>query len=206
MSRPILVPALAMAFMLGCGSGAVQLTREEYARLPREYRLELFDAENDVVIARNHEEEAEDRKAAAEQTLTDLAQRWKRTNQRLSSSGQAAKLPRARHVYDTNVAYVASQVDVASAAIRRAQAETRLRRAHLELVSQRQAARIGRATVGSIKPFEATVAALENKLKAATTAEVDLRTKVQTHLNAWKVAQDEFAAAASDFDTGVWEE
>jgi hypothetical protein len=206
MKRVLLVfTALLGLSGTACGSGATILTREEYARLPHEYRLEVFDAENDVVIARNREEEERDRKAAAEKTLSDLEDGWKKTNARLSASGQAAKLPRARHVFETDVAYVEAQIDVASAAIRRAEAETQVRRARLELVRERQAARIGRAAVGSIKGFEDHVAALESKLKAATAAEVEQRTKVQGKLNAWKVAEDEYATSTNDYDTGVWE-
>jgi len=203
--RQELIP-LWLAFTLGCGSGAVQLSHEEYGRLPREYRLELFDAENDLVIARNRRDEAADHRADAERALADLNHRWDRTTKRLSSSGQAAKLPKARHVFDMNVAYLASQVDVADAGIRRAEAETRVRQARLEVVAQRQAARIGRATVASIKPFEEAVTKLEGKLKAASAAEAELRTRVQTQLNAWKVAEDDYAATANDYDTGVWEE
>jgi chromosome segregation ATPase len=206
MRRVILVlTALCGLSGAACGSGATILSREEYSRLPHEYRLEIFDAENDVVIARNREEEALDHKAEAEKTLAELEDGWKKTSARLSASGQAAKVSKARHVLDTDVAYVEAQIDVASAAIRRAEAETSVRRARLELVRQRQAARVGRATVGSIKGFEDRVASLENKLKAATAAEVELRTKVQGKLNAWKVAEDEYAASTNDYDTGVWE-
>jgi hypothetical protein len=188
-----------------CASGPTILAQDEYDRLPREYRLEIFDAENDVVIARNREEEARDHRAEAEQTLADLEQGWKRTNARLGASTQAANLPRARRVFDADVAYVETQIDVASAAIGRAEAETALRKARLDLVRQRQAARIGRVAVGSIKGFEGRVASLEQRLKAATASEVELRTKVQGKLNAWKTAEDEYAAATSDYDTGVWE-
>ena len=206
MSRPIIPLVLALSFTLGCGTGSIRMTRDEYGRLPREYRQEIFDAENGLVIARNREDEARDREAAAERALRDLAQKWKRTSQALTASGQAAKVPKARAVFETNVAYVAAQVDVAAAGIRRAEAETRLNRARLDLVRQRQFARIGRATVGSLKPLEENVGAFESKLKAAAASEVDLRTRVQSQLNAWKVAEDEFATASGDYDTGVWGE
>jgi len=197
--------ALSGLSATGCGSGAVVLTHEEYSRLPHDYRLEVFDAENDVVIARNREEEARDHKTAAEKTLSELEDGWKKTNTRLSASGQAAKIPRAKQVFDANVDYIEAQIDVASASIRRAEAETAVRRAQLELVRQRQAARIGRAAVGSIKRFEDRITALENKLKSATATEVEQRTKVQGKLNAWKVAEDAYATATNDYDTGVWE-
>jgi hypothetical protein len=204
--RALLLLVLVLASAFGCGSGAVELTREEYARLPNEYRLELFDAENDLVIARNRQDEAEDQKAAAERSMRDLADTWKRESQRLSASGQAAKVSQARHVYDVRIAYVGSEVDVASATIRAAEAETRLRRARLELVRQRQAARIGKATVSSIKPLEDNVKVFEGKLKTVTASLVELRTKVQAQLNAWKVAEDEYAKTTNDYDTNVWQE
>jgi hypothetical protein len=202
----LLLLPLALASLAGCGSGVVELTHDEYARLPNEYRLELFDAENDLVIARNRQDEAEDERAAAERAERDLADTWKRTTKRLNASGQSAKVSRAQQVYDLRIAYVASEIDVANGAIRAAEVETDLRRARLDLVRQRQAARIGRATVASIKPLEDNVKVYEGKLKTAAAAEIALRTKVQAQLNAWKVAEESYATSASDYDTNVWDE
>jgi len=197
---------LALALTLSCAPSVVRLTPDEYERLPRDYRQEIFDAENDLVIARNRLDEATDRKDAAERSLTDLSQKWQRTSQALSTSGQAAKVPKARKVFDTNVAYTTSIIDVAAAAIRRAEADVRVSRARLYLVRQRELARIGRVTVGSLKPLEDAVKDLETKLKATSAEEIELRTRVQTQLNAWKVAEDEYAASSGDYDTGVWGE
>lgn len=197
---------LAAVVLSGCGSGAVAISHDEFAGLPREYRQEIFDAENDLVIARNREGDAHDRKASAERALGDLSARWSRTSQALSASGQAAKVPSARKVFDMNAAYIASLVNVAAATIRTTEAGTQLSRARLDLVKQRQLARIGRATLGSIKPLEDKVTDAEQRLKVATAAEVDLRTRVQGQLNAWKVAEDAYVAASGDYDTGVWGE
>jgi hypothetical protein len=191
---------------MGCGSGAIELSGDEYARLPRDFRQEIFDAENGLVIARNREDEARDRATAAEGALDDLAQKWKKSSQAFAASGQAVKVPKAKVVHDAHVAYVTALGDVAEAAIRRAEVETRLSRARLDLVKQRQYARIGRATVSSLKPLEDRVTALETRLKAATSAEGDLRTKVQTQLTAWKTAEDAFIGGSADYDTGVWGE
>jgi hypothetical protein len=188
----------------GCGGSGVHLSRDEYERLPRDYRQEIFDAENDLVIARDSEDEAEDRKAAAESALDELSQTWRRTTARLSSTGQGAKLDRARAVHDGHVAYARALVDVADAAIRRAASNTRLSRGRLYLVRQRELARIGRTTVASLKPLENAVGDLESASKAASADELTQRARVQTQLTAWKTAEDAYVAASGDYDTGVW--
>jgi hypothetical protein len=197
---------IAALILSGCGSGSVAISHEEFIGLPREYRQEIFDAENDLVIARNREGDARDKQGTAQQALSDLYARWDRTAKALSTAGQAAKVSGARKVFDMNVAYVASQVDVAAAVIRTAEAGTRLSRARLDLVKERQLARIGRAALGSIKPLEDKVLAAEQQLKATAAAEVDLRTRVQKQLNAWKLAEDAYVASSGDYDTGVWGE
>jgi hypothetical protein len=203
--RPTVVAGLAACLLvLGCGGSGVHLTRDEYERLPREYRQEIFDAENDLVIARDSEDEAADRKAAAERALDDLAQTWRRTSQRLSASGQAARIDKARAVHESHVAYAKALVEVAEAAIRRAAANTRLSRGRLYLVRQRELARIGRATVASLKPLEDAVGDLERASKAASADELTLRTRVQTQLGAWKSAEDAYVATSGDYDTGTW--
>jgi len=44
-----------------CGTSAPSLSRAERDRLPRDARQEIFDAENDVIIAHNRQDEAEER-------------------------------------------------------------------------------------------------------------------------------------------------
>jgi hypothetical protein len=201
--RIVLAALAACALTLGCGSSGVILTHEEYERLPRDYRQEIFDAENDLVIARSSQDEAEDRKAGAERALDDLARTWRRTTQRLGSSG-AAKIAGAKAVYESHVAYAEALVDVAEAAVRRTAADVRLSRGRLYLVRQRQLARIGRATIASLKPLEDAVTDLENRSKAALADELGVRVRVQTQLGAWKAAEDRYVAASGDYDTGVW--
>jgi hypothetical protein len=195
---------MALALTFACGGGGIELTREEYDRLPREYRQEIFDAENDLVIARNRLDEATDRKAAAERALADLEPKWQRMSRRMSNPRQSAMIPKARHVFEMNVACASALVDVTHAAIRKAEADIRVNRAHLQLVRQRQLARIGRATVASLKPFEDAVANLEGSVKEATAEETEYRTRVQARLNAWKSAEDDYVATSGDYDTGIW--
>lgn len=195
---------LGLALMLGCGSSGVRLTHDELERLPRDFRQEIFDAENDLVIARNRLDDASDRKVNAERAFAALASKWQQLDQHLSASKQTAYLPKAQKVFDANVAYARSLVDVAAAGVARAEADVPLTRSRLYLVRQRQLARIGRASVASLKPLEDTVKDLEAKLKAASGEEIDLRTRVQTLFSAWKAAEDDYVAASGDYDTGVW--
>jgi hypothetical protein len=194
-----------LACVPGCGSSVVQLSHDEFDRLPHDSRQEIFDAENDLVIARNRQDEAEDRKIATERAIDQLAERWRRSEKRLTASGQGARIGQARKVLDTNKAYLSSAMDVAEAGIETTRLEADLSRARLVLVRQRQAARIGRATLGSLKPLEEKVASLEAKVKAAAGVQNNLRVHAQSMLDTWKGAEDEYAGASGDYDTGVWE-
>jgi hypothetical protein len=192
---------------LGCGSGVVSISPSEFDRLPRESRQEVFDAENDLVIAKNREDDAEDHKHSAQAASTRLEERWNRMSKRLAASNQQAKVPLARKVFDAQGAYLAAEIEVASAEIEQARVETDLSRARLLLVRQRQLARIGRVTVGSLDPLEKSVTAFEASFKQASTATNTVRTRAEQQLEAWKTAEDEYTrTSGGDFDTVVWEE
>ncbi len=208
MNTKLLVSSLAMAFAMLTSAGCSGfIGRSDFDRLPHDARQEIFDAENDLVIARNREDTAEDRKKAMSQELSDLDVRWQRTEKRLTAANQGAKIPQARTVRDARASYLASEVQVASSEIQTTRLETDLSRARLALVRQRQLARIGRVTGASLKPLEAAVATLEASLKAATTAATAVRTRAENGLEAWKAAEDEYArASGGDYDTVVWAE
>jgi hypothetical protein len=207
---PRLLVAAALVLLapgLGCGSGVVSISPSEFDRLPRESRQEVFDAENDLVIAKNREDDAEDHKHAAQAASTRLEDRWNRMSKRLAASNQQAKMPLARKVFDAQGAYLAAEIEVASAEIEQARVETDLSRARLLLVRQRQLARIGRVTVGSLDPLEKSVTALEASFKQASTGTNAVRTRAEQQLEAWKTAEDDYTrTSGGDFDTVVWEE
>jgi hypothetical protein len=198
----LVLVALVFGLLLGCGSSVVQLSREELDRLPRDSRMEIFDAENDLVIARNRRDEADDKRLAVERSLDELDARWGQTEKRL---GGSAKVGQARKVFDANRAYLVSLRDVIDADIEATRLDVELSRKRLVLVRQRQAARIGRATLGSLKPLETDVADAEAKAKAASATENNLRARAQSLLDVWKGAEDEYARATGDYDTGVWQ-
>ena len=197
----VLAPAVA------CGGGVVSISPSEFDRLPRESRQETFDAENDLVIAKNREDDAEDHKQAARAASTRLDERWTRMSKRLAASNQQAKVPLARKVFDAQGAYLQAEIAVASAEIEQARVETDLSRARLVLVRQRQLARIGRVTAGSLDPLEKSVTAYEASFKQASTATNAERTRAEQQLEAWKAAEDDYArTSGGDFDTVVWAE
>jgi hypothetical protein len=208
MKRSILsmLMPLAVVVVAGCSSNTVHLSREEFDRLPRDSRQEIFDAENDLVIARDQADDAVEKKQAAERSLGELDQRLKRATGRLTGSGKAARIEQVRQVFAKHRGYVNAQIDVASATIRTSALQTSLSRARLQLTRLRQLARVGRVTDSSLKPFEDAVAALEKRVKDASKSETDLRAKAQTQLDGWKSAEDSYARAAGDYDTGIWEE
>jgi hypothetical protein len=198
---------LLVAPALGCGSGVVSISPSEFDRLPRESRQEIFDAENDLVIAKNREDDAEDHKHAAQTASTRLEDRWSRMSKRLAASNQQAKVPLARKVFDAQGAYLEAEIQVASAEIEQARVETDLSRARLLLVRQRQLARIGRVTAGSLDPLEKSVTALEASFKQASTGTGAVRTRAEQQLEAWKTAEDDYTrTSGGDFDTVVWAE
>jgi hypothetical protein len=201
----MLVAALAAfaAPALGCSSGMVHLSHDEYERLPRDSRQEIFDSENDLVIARNRQDDAVEHRDRAERAIDELEERWQRASKRLTASGQGGRISQARKVFDTQKVYLESEVEVAKAAISTTEAGTDVARARLQLVRGRQLARIGRVTVGSLKPLEEKVASIDAQVKSATNAENALRARAQGQLDAWKAAQDSYARSTGDYDTAV---
>jgi hypothetical protein len=192
---------------LACGSAAVSISPSEFDRLPRESRQEIFDAENDLVIAHNRQDDAEDHKHAAQAASSKLEERWARMSKRLAATNQQAKVPLARKVFDAQEAYLEAEVAVAGAEIDQSSVETSLSRARLLLVRQRQLARIGRVTVASLDPLEKSVTALEASFKQASTAANGVRVRAEQQLEAWKSAEDDYTrTSGGDFDTVVWSE
>jgi hypothetical protein len=197
----MLVPVSVLG--LACGGSAVTLTHDEYARLPADGQQEVFDAENDLVIAKNREDQARDNERLLQAKQDELDQRWKRSEKRLSGS-RGSRVPSARKAVDAHRAFIKAQLDVADAAIKVAVVETELSRARLSLVRKRQLVRIGHAAMASLKELEQRVTECEKRVKDARTTDVDLRVKAQNQLGAWKNAEEEHARSTGDFDTGIW--
>ena len=62
----------AMCLLAACGSTAPSLSRAERERLPLDGRQEIFDAENDLIIARNRADLAADHLRSLDETIAGL--------------------------------------------------------------------------------------------------------------------------------------
>jgi hypothetical protein len=195
----------ALALVSACASTSTQLSREERERLPLDGRQEIFDAENDVIIARNRADLAQEQLDALETSINGLDDIEAHNHKRLTAN--AATTPRIyplRKMLRAQRAYLEARRDVIAAEIEVAGQETRIARARLALVKQRQLVRIGKAPLTSLADFEKVIGEQEEKAKGARGSSLDLRTKAQTLLDQWKLAQAEYAAQTGDYDSGIW--
>ena len=69
---PLRWPVVLLLLLGACGTSAPSLSRNERDRLPRDARQEIFDAENDVIIARNRQDEAMERLRAVREAMDQL--------------------------------------------------------------------------------------------------------------------------------------
>jgi hypothetical protein len=197
---------LWLFFLLAaCGSTGPSLTREERERLPLDARQEIFDAENDLIIARNRADLARDQLSAVEASLAELDDHQSHGEKRLGANpATSGRISLLRKVTRAERDYLDARHDVASAEVAVAEQETRIARVRLEYVKQRQLVRIGKAPSASLKAFEQTIEEQEAKGQQTRSSSLDLRTKAQALLDVWKNSQGEYAAQTGDFDSGIW--
>jgi len=202
---PLRWPVVLILLLGACGTSAPSLSRNERDRLPRDARQEIFDAENDVIIARNRQDEAMDRLRAVREAMDQLDERQERSEKRLSSTpGGSSRISALRKVTRAEQDYLDARQDVAKAEVEVAAQETITARARLHLVKQRQLVRIGKEPLASLKDFEKAIEEEEAKVKEKRASSLDLRSKAQSSLDAWKAAQEAYASQSGDFDSGVW--
>ena len=202
---PLRWPVVLILLLGACGTSAPSLSRNERDRLPRDARQEIFDAENDVIIARNRQDEAMDRLRAVREAMDQLDERQERSEKRLSSTpGGSSRISALRKVTRAEQDYLDARQDVAKAEVAVAAQETITARARLHLVKQRQLVRIGKEPLASLKDFEKAIEEEEAKVKEKRASSLDLRSKAQSSLDAWKAAQEAYASQSGDFDSGVW--
>lgn len=201
-----LQPWLAgLCLLAACGSTAPSLSRSERERLPLDGRQEIFDAENDLIIARNRADLASDQLRDVESALAALGDIEKRYERRLAAnSATAGRIPQLRKVTRTERDYLEARLDVASADVGVATQEIRIAQVRVNLVKQRQLVRIGKAPFASLAAIERTIDEQEAKGKQTRASSLDLRTKAQGLLDLWKFAQSEYATQTGDFDSGIW--
>jgi hypothetical protein len=193
--------ALVLA-LTGCGGGLV-LTPDERERLPHESRVQLYDAENDVVIARSRRDEAAAHLDALKRDIDEEGRRWKRISAVLSKSAPN-KIDPAKQAFTAKKDYLGQEVSIAQATIRTADAEIEATLARLDQVQQRQLVRSGRALAASLTSFDEKVKVLERRAREIERKELDLRTEAQKVYEKWKASEDDYARATGDFDAIVW--
>ena len=201
-----LQPWLAgLCLLAACGSTAPSLSRNERERLPLDGRQEIFDAENDLIIARNRADLAGEQLRSVESALTELDGILDRSESRLAANpATAGRIPLLRKVVRTESDYLDARRDVALAEVAVAAQEIHIAQVRLNLVKQRQLVRIGRAPSTSLAAFERAIDEQEAKGKQTRSSSLDLRTKAQGLLDLWKQTQAGYAAQTGDLDSGIW--
>lgn len=194
-----------ICLVTACASTSPKLSRDERERLPLDGRQEIFDAENDVIIQRNRTDMALEQLRSIEDALAQLDDRQDRSEKRLkANAGSAGNISWLRKVTEAEHNYLEARQDVAEAEVKVAKQETRISKSRLDLVKQRQLVRIGKAPMASLQSYEKAIAEEEARGKQSRSSSLDLRTKAQRLLDAWKTAQAEYARQTRDFDTGIW--
>jgi chromosome segregation ATPase len=194
-----------VALLAACGSTAPSLSRDERERLPLDARQEIFDAENDLIIARNRGDLAHDQLASVEASLDKLDDVQSSSQRRLAANpATSGRFSLLRQVIRAQRDYLEARQDVAEAEVAVAEQEIRTSKARLSYAKQRQLVRIGKEPSTSLKAFENTIAEEEAKARQTRSSSLDLRTKAQGLLDAWKNTQAQYAAQTGDFDSGIW--
>jgi hypothetical protein len=194
-----------ICLVTACASASPKLSRDERERLPLDGRQEIFDAENDVIIQRNRTDMALEQLRSIEDALAQLDDRQDRSEKRLkANAASAGNISWLRKVTEAEHNYLEARQDVAEAEVKVAKQETRISKSRLDLVKQRQLVRIGKAPMASLHSYEKAIAEEEARGKQSRSSSLDLRTKAQRLLDAWKTAQADYARQTRDFDTGIW--
>lgn len=188
-----------------CGSTSSPLSRDERERLPLDGRQEIFDAENDLIIARNRADLASDQLHNLDTALADLDPIAERNNHRLEASpATAGRVPLLRKVTRAERDYLEARREVALAEVAVAEQEILTAKARVDLVKQRQIVRIGKAPFASLAAYEHAIEEREAGGKEKRSSSLDLRAKAQGLLDRWKLAQAEYATQTGDFDSETW--
>jgi hypothetical protein len=198
-------PLWLLCLLVACGSTGPTLSHAERERLPLDARQAIFDAENDLVIARNRADLAHEQLEAVDAALDELDEAESRNEKRLRATpATSGRIPLLRKVTRAERDYLDARRDVAEAEVAVAVQEIRIAQTRLALVKQRQLVRIGKAPSTSLPAMERAIDEQEAKGKESRASSLDLRTKAQGLLDVWKNRQAEYAAQTGDFDSGIW--
>jgi hypothetical protein len=205
MQTRMAVLALLSLALVGsaCGSRP-RVEPQAIRRLPRDARQAVYEAENDVVIAKNRRDEARLELARLDDERDAARAQWKRSEERLKKSGGGDRIGKARHVLDARLSYLSAEEETADAALDRADVEVDLARARVEEERFAQAVRYGVAPEAGLAVFQGQVKKLDDAARGAEKKQLDLHAKAIKAFEVWKDAAVEYARATQDLDTGVW--
>jgi hypothetical protein len=201
--RSVLALLSAALVAAACGSKP-RVEPQVLRRLPRDARQAVYEAENDVVIAKNRRDEARLEIARLDAERDAAKAQWKRSEDRLEKSGGSDRIGKARRVLEARLSYLSDEEDAAEAALDRAEIEVDLARARAEEVRFAQAVRYGVAPEAKLAAFQGAVKKLDDEARAAEKKQLDLHARAISSFEAWKQAADEYARTTQDLDTGVW--
>src|SRR5205814_6873095 len=124
------------------------------ARMERDARIEVYDRENDVAIARGRQDQVRLRAAALRRELGELDEQGKRIAARLRKAG-GGRAEKYERPLNSHRAFIEAQLRLADAARATAEIGVDGAVARLEQTRQRQLVRTGRAVAVTLQPFDA---------------------------------------------------
>jgi hypothetical protein len=193
----------ASLYLVACGSSQAHWNASSMERLPLDSRRVVYERENEVTIALNRRDDAQQTIERLEEERAGLDERQKRAESRLARTG-GDRSSRVRRVIDARRDWIEAQLEAARAAQQRTEGDLELARARLHTSRQQQLARMGLAPETSVAPFTETEKACEREAQKLEKRELDVRTTGNKAFERWKQAEDDYAQATGDYDALVW--
>ena len=197
--------ALACALTAaGCVPQA-QLSPDVVVRLQRDARVEIYDRENDLAIARGRADDVRVRQEQVRRQLDELEGFTKQVKARLAKNENGAEQAASfGRTLAAKRAFLLVQLRQLDAQLAAAEAQSGVAYARLEQTRQRQLVITGRALQSSLERFDQSVEAADERVRDAERREADARLEAERAFGNWKAAEDEYARSTGDYDTGIW--
>jgi len=196
---------LALALAGGCAAPTANLPPDVLQRLQREARAEIYDRQNDIVIAQGRRDDVLLQLESLRRDGDEIDARAKRVATRLAKQPEGpVHVAAMKGTLAAHHAYLDAERKQAEAALDAADVDLALASARLEQTRQRQLVRTGRALAKAMAPFDARVDALEKRSSDLQRRVQDLRAETEKSYEAWKTAEEQHARAAGDWDAGIW--
>lgn len=195
---------LSLVVSAGCVPEA-QLSPDVLIRLQRDARVEIYDRENDLAIARGRADDVLVRKEQVRRQLDELEGFTKQVKARLAKNENGAEQAAAYgRTLAAKRAFLIVQLRQLDAALDAAEAQAAAARARLEQTRQRQLVITGRAVQASLDRFDKAVELSDKRVRDAERREADARLEAERAFSNWKASEAEYAKSTGDYDTGIW--